>query len=65
MVNQPATTAPDINTAMARSILKETAQVTEDFAAMVLELCDAIDTLRRHFEAQQVYINSLERKQNA
>lgn len=62
-MNQPQTTAPSINTAMVRSVLKEV-DVPDIVNAMAIELCDAVDVLRRQFAAQSTYINSLEHRLN-
>lgn len=60
-MTQPATTAPDVNTDLLRSYVAENGAHPND----MLILCDAVDTLRRQFAAQQTYINAMERRWNA
>lgn len=57
-MTQPATTAPEINTDYIRSIVAGSEVCDTRF---LTEALDAVDTLRKHFAAQQDYIAKLER----
>lgn len=61
MAEQPATTMPEINTEYIRSIVAGSDVCDTRF---LTEALAAVDTLRKHFAAQQHYINALERANN-
>lgn len=64
MTEQVASTAPTINTEVARNLATITTASHVVWSEVIIQLCDAVDTLRKQFAAQQIYINAMERRWN-
>lgn len=62
MAESPATTAPEINTDVARGIATMPNADYVVWSEVINHLADAVDTLRKQFAAQQTYINGMERR---